>query len=656
MNDNIKNDFKIIAIRPLEGCNRKHLKILNTGTVYQFYNNYKFKREHVDNHHSTINEIAVNKDILPGIYNIKRDYGDDLNVNISAIVGKNGCGKSSLIELLYVFLYNISLYTGVLSKRDENGKAIRNKVKDINIEVYFTSEFGFIKCLRCHGEDYQIRIFNSENKFVKSNELKHDDLKELFYTISINYSHHALNSNLVGEWIENVFHKNDSYQTPIVINPFRDEGKIDINNEDDLVKSRILANLIFSHKGRDENGLVQLLPDKFIKSLKFSLDISKGKISTGDKKLDNLLKDKTHDIVQIIFNVFNIKSRVESETDDKYLQVAYKYIVGKLYSIHKKYKTFNMSEFEYVYLNPDNSYSINIQKLEALIIEIINNQSHITFKIKQALNFIVNYKREIITSGKYISISDLDDYVNNRRNDDMVIDYVPPSFFKFDIKFNKGRNYSSLSSGEKQRIYSTATMLYHLYNLNSVKGDSSGLTKYTSVNIIFDEVELYYHPEWQRQFVSTILESIQLIHIPFINSLNLIFVTHSPFILSDIPSNNILYLKENGIPESEERYEKTFGANIHEILGSSFFLNQSFIGEFALKIIQKLIAFYEGKNSEFTELTSQELIDSIDDDIVTMRLQDMHDFKFSKTHNKNLKSYQEWLISELKKINNDQDK
>jgi predicted ATP-binding protein involved in virulence len=653
MNGAFKNDFKIIAIRPLEGCNRKHLKILNAGTVYQFYNNYKFKREHVDNHHSTINEIAVDKDILPGIYNIKRDYGDDLNVNISAIVGKNGCGKSSLIELLYVFLYNISLYTGVLSKRDENGKAIRNKVKDINIEVYFTSEFGFIKCLRCNGEDYQIRIFNSENKFVKSNELKHDDLKELFYTISINYSHHALNSNLVGEWIENVFHKNDSYQTPIVINPFRDEGKIDINNEDDLVKSRILANLIFSHKGRDENGLVQLLPDKFIKSLKFSLDISKGNISTGDKKLDNLLKDKTHEIVQIIFNVFNIKSRVESETDDKYLQVAYKYIVGKLYSIHKKYKTFNMSEFEYVYLNPDNSYSINIQKLEALIIEIINNQSHITFKIKQALNFIVNYKREIITSGKYISISDLDDYVNNRRNDDMVIDYVPPSFFKFDIKFNKGRNYSSLSSGEKQRIYSTATMLYHLYNLNSVKGDSSGLTKYTSVNIIFDEVELYYHPEWQRQFVTTILESIQLIHIPFINSLNLIFITHSPFILSDIPSNNILYLKDNGIPESEERYEKTFGANIHEILGSSFFLNQSFIGEFALKIIQKLIAFYEGKNSEFTELTSQELIDSIDDDIVTMRLQDMHDFKFSKTRNKNLKSYHEWLISELKKIKND---
>jgi predicted ATP-binding protein involved in virulence len=189
--------------------------------------------------------------------------------------------------------------------------------------------------------------------------------------------------------------------------------------------------------------------------------------------------------------------------------------------------------------------------------------------------------------------------------------------------------------------------------LNSVKGDSSGLTKYTSVNIIFDEVELYYHPEWQRQFVTTILESIQLIHIPFINSLNLIFITHSPFILSDIPSNNILYLKDNGIPESEERYEKTFGANIHEILGSSFFLNQSFIGEFALKIIQKLIAFYEGKNSEFTELTSQELIDSIDDDIVTMRLQDMHDFKFSKTRNKNLKSYHEWLISELKKIKND---
>ena len=34
--------FKLIAIRPLKGCNEKFLKNLKTNQIYQFYNDYKF--------------------------------------------------------------------------------------------------------------------------------------------------------------------------------------------------------------------------------------------------------------------------------------------------------------------------------------------------------------------------------------------------------------------------------------------------------------------------------------------------------------------------------------------------------------------------------------------------------------------------------------
>src|SRR5690606_6156900 len=75
------------------------------------------------------------------------------------------------------------------------------------------------------------------------------DKRSMFYTICMNYSHYAFNANDYvspdqPNWLEAVFHKNDAYQTPLVINPWRDEGNIIINRENDLVKSRLIANLL----------------------------------------------------------------------------------------------------------------------------------------------------------------------------------------------------------------------------------------------------------------------------------------------------------------------------------------------------------------------------------------------------------------------------
>lgn len=581
------NDFKIIAIRPLVGCNKRHLKILHTGTVYRFYNNYKFFKEDEANPDSKIIKIEVDSVILPDLYKINREYGKDLNVNISAIVGKNGSGKSTLIELLYVFLYNISLQVGVLPLREETGKSLRKKVSKINIEVYYTTDGRGIKSLSCYNDKYEIKTFNRLGEIENLSNLVYEDLKNLFYTISVNYSHYALNSTELGKWLENVFHKNDSYQTPIVINPFRDDGIIDINNEDELVKSRILSNILFNEKSKDKKGSVQILPDKVVKSIKFTLDSRKGLIDTGNKKHDSLLRNEATKIVQKTFDIFKVSHLLDRNPDSKHLQVAYNYIVRKIYSIQKKYTSFKKKNFDFIVVDKSNAYIIDYKKLENLIIEIQRNKSHITFKFKQAINFILNAKRDIIASGRYITLEELRSYVNEGRNIEDIINYVPPSFFTFDIQFTKGRNYSSLSSGEKQRIFSTATILYHLYNLNSVE-KNRGLTKYTSVNIIFDEIELYFHPEWQRQFVSNILDSIKIIDIPDIESLNMIFVTHSPFVLSDIPSNNILFLNQDGTPNTI-RIERTFGANIHNLLEDSFFHNEGTVGRFAKdKIIRTL--------------------------------------------------------------------
>ena len=63
-------------------------------------------------------------------------------------------------------------------------------------------------------------------------------------------------------------------------------------------------------------------------------------------------------------------------------------------------------------------------------------------------------------------------------------------------------------------------------------------------------------------------------------------VTHSPFVLSDIPTSNILAL-EDGMQSKTEL--QTFGANIYDMLNTSFFLHNSTIGDFAQWLIGRII-------------------------------------------------------------------
>ena len=95
-------------------------------------------------------------------------------------------------------------------------------------------------------------------------------------------------------------------------------------------------------------------------------------------------------------------------------------------------------------------------------------------------------------------------------------------------------------------------------------------------------------PEYQRQFITYLLTQIAAAHFKRNLAINLIFVTHSPFILSDIPRQNVLFLKNGAADRSMQ--EDTFGANIHTMLQSGFFLNSVPIGDFAKVKINRMFA------------------------------------------------------------------
>jgi len=633
------SDFKLIAIRPLKGCSKKYLKVLKENKPYVFYSEYDFTE------YSDINRVITKNES----FNVYSNAGSNIEFNVSAIVGKNGSGKSSLIELLYVALYNISCIKEVIYREEKRRNLNSSDIeKDIKVELFYKIENDVYLL---HLDNKEIKGFKLFNNKFNAVDLFDDNWNKFFYSIAINYSHYALNSNEIGPWINSVFHKNDAYQTPIVINPMRTEGNIEINNENYLVKSRLLANIL-----SEEHDLKELADGKLVQNLRFSLD---------QKKIDKIKKiklDRYEKILPELFNVFLENFEIDKNTI--YYGESILYIQHKLRSIIQKYSQYKKF---YDLISP----KIETEKLNANILRLVNclykDDSHITFKLRQALYFLkyqscIN-KKKIGSIEKIDNLSKKIKTIQEKENLNLI-EIIPPSFFYIEIFFdNEENSFAKLSSGEKQQIYSTSSIIYHLTNLDSVQEhtdsrdpDEKPKIKYNYVNFIFDEVELYYHPELQRKLINNLYQRISKIKFKDLKAINCVFVTHSPFILSDIPHTNILFL-EGGNTIPAQKIPKTFGANIHDLLKEGFFLENGLIGEFTKEKIIHLLKFLSSDTQKSTKFNldrgkSKNIIDTIGEPIVKKRLSDLWRLKFHGKTYEDLQKENERLKKELTKKNN----
>lgn len=238
-----------------------------------------------------------------------------------------------------------------------------------------------------------------------------------------------------------------------------------------------------------------------------------------------------------------------------------------------------------------------------------NYKSHITLKLRQAFNYISNggsakiYNDKKIWEdnaiGKYINLDKISDKYGTKLLD---LENLPPAIYKWQIYFRRESDsslipFDTLSSGEKQRYFSVGAIIYHLLNIDSI---GSGKIHYQAVNLMLEEIELYFHPEWQRSFTCYLMEIIGQLTFKQIRSINVLYVTHSPYILSDIPKTNVLFLKNGEADYSMQ--ENTFGANINGLLKNGFFLPSLPMGEFAHQKINHLFALLHSGDFKASEL------------------------------------------------------
>ncbi len=143
---------------------------------------------------------------------------------------------------------------------------------------------------------------------------------------------------------------------------------------------------------------------------------------------------------------------------------------------------------------------------------------------------------------------------------------------------------TGLSSGERalQNIFSWMIIPPHFDEY--IHRESFPLRD--DVMLLIDEIDLYMHPEWQRRCLKTLSDELTFQH-PGRN-IQIVITTHSPLVLSDVPNQNIIYLKRRQAHlhiDTTRNKNLTFGANIHELLKDGFYLSNS-LGEYAYEKIK----------------------------------------------------------------------
>lgn len=711
--------LKLLALRILRAPDHAHAaafakikKVLRTRCLYRFCDGFEGEIEQEQGNKKT---VALPDDF----FSLNPQKGHRVKIHVSAIVGKNGDGKSSVVELIIRMLNNLAYLV-----RDSQNKFELLYVRNIYAQLFFMVDDALCSL---KIEDDKL-TFTTKGKVMleftydgEKSETKGDIEKIkpfLFYTLVFNESMFAYNSyDFMSEadekgdvWIDKLFHKRDGYQIPIVLNPARVKGNIDVNTENTLAHQRMISMFIYQPSLR-ETYHAKGISCSLRKEIPFfditlrqcfqgnlftnALDSINGTNSVSVKfrnrafwselrtiirgylpfvkmcknyiaksRMDKIKKNKIFinyqsDIKGILYEPDPERNMILAADEDvfkdngletinymqwlriiaiiraekfwdKKLELNGKlrkllnnmdvesYLKGNgakadynralLYLLYKTINSTDLDSFGKEYLI---DYAIGlsfIQRINTIfdrLADAIERKNFTTLKLRQAIFYIQTYNNHIFEWDKILTANDctssfsfadmkvkIEEYKRKNQIEAAPLEeMLPPHIYEVTPMFDRDGfevSYQVMSSGERQLLMILSGILYHVTNLStSVKHTFN----YPHANIILEEIELYSHPEYQRQFLTKLIGMLEKMDFGEIRDVNILMVTHSPFILSDIPKSNVLFL-ENGKPV-EPMQENTFGANIHSLLKNGFFLSGMPMGDFAK---QKINALFEKLN------------------------------------------------------------
>ena len=133
--------FNFIAVRVLEGCQPHIRKILKENTTYFLRNEYFF-----DESEQWVRRADGCRAVPADFYSCGKT-GNGLQINISAIVGQNGDGKSSMVERALRVLNNFACSCGYFWFHEE-----LVPVSGVWAVLYYAID-GKVFAIECKGDE-----------------------------------------------------------------------------------------------------------------------------------------------------------------------------------------------------------------------------------------------------------------------------------------------------------------------------------------------------------------------------------------------------------------------------------------------------------------------------------------------------------------------
>lgn len=243
-------------------------------------------------------------------------------------------------------------------------------------------------------------------------------------------------------------------------------------------------------------------------------------------------------------------------------------------------------------------------------------------KFTQVSGVDINFVKERMLNDieKISTIKDFHKYITSiisnetfiYKNDHFIIDVNSENLKQFQKFISE---YQKLQETFKHSVISNIILDIVPTNVKLSTGEKSILDFYSSLHnyiinlddenivnedflLLLDEPELGYHPLWKKKFVKAISKTLpiffsklkKLKQNKLSSSIQVIFTTHDPLTLSDLPNDKIVYLnKINDYTILETNMIKSFSTNINELLSNSFYLGNELIGDFAKEKIELII-------------------------------------------------------------------
>lgn len=569
-------------------------------------------------------------------------------INISAIVGNNGTGKTTLLEIIFNNL--IDGEGGIKSE------AIFVLESDNRLEMYYNyiSNNKQPKKIYLKTDESYLCLFNLNSNNEIRNELSFNEISNPNTIPSINKlneTHFIYVSNTFDNRYYS-YNKTGNISDLSTVSLIKSDYQMDIDTRFGSFAYDINLKFFYSEFSRQIRFITEYKNyDKFI-----PFNLPKNVIvrfANFDNKKDEICKRiDDENIVKKIEQIYNYgNNRNYLDKNEIIHAQTFKQNIAQRIVIMILNDFLNEPGKKGLYPELKDAFKYSNEVNDGIWIYVMKLLEQIYSRLKKSGNYSAMFVERYMGFMRWIDqhIDEIGDFSNIYYEGYFVIHTFKNETESISIKefFEQYKktayiieylNFSwGLSTGENNLISLFSRFFSITKEINGdyyLKSDGSGIRKYYKKAIILiDEADLTFHPSWQQQFLKLLLDFIKDIYRDC--EIQIIITTHSPIILSDIPKNNVIFLKAEDnkiIVDDNSKHYETFGAHISTLFYDSFFMKKGSIGEFAKdkinKVLEKVKPNINGEAPTLQigeERELKQIIGIIGDDVIRNKLSGMLD-------------------------------